>query len=60
MRDAVGYFSRIGPAARALAALEPDERPRFADRVRALAERNFHDGIVSLRAAVWIFTGRRV
>ena len=59
VEDAVGYFSRIGPAARALAELEPDERARFADRVRALAERNLSDGIVSLRAAAWIVTGRK-
>jgi SAM-dependent methyltransferase len=57
--DAVGYFSRIGPAARALAELEPDERARFADRVHALAQRNLCDGIVSLRAAVWIVTGAK-
>jgi hypothetical protein len=59
VEDAVCYFSRIGPAARALAELEPGERARFADRVRALAERNLYDSIVSLRAAVWIVTGRK-
>ena len=59
VEDAVGYFNRIGPAARALTGLEPDERARFADRVRALAERNLRDGIVSLHAAVWIVTGRK-
>jgi hypothetical protein len=59
VEDAVGYFSRIGPAARALAELQTDERARFADRVRALAERNLSGGIVSLRAAVWIVTGRK-
>jgi SAM-dependent methyltransferase len=59
IEDAVGYFSRIGPAARALAELESDERARFADRVRALAERNLSNGIVSLHAAVWIVTGRK-
>ena len=59
VEDAVGYFSRIGPAARALAELEADERARFADLVGALAERNLYDGIVSLRAAAWIVTGRK-
>ena len=59
VEDAVGYFSRIGPAARALVEFEPQERVRFADRVRALAERNLSNGVVSLRAAAWIVTGEK-
>ena len=57
--DAAQYFLRIGPAARGAAALFPDERERFADRVRALAARNLFDGLVSLRAAAWLVTARK-
>ena len=59
VEDAAQYFLCIGPAARAAAALAPDERERFADRVRALAARNVFDGIVSLRAAAWLVTARK-
>lgn len=57
--DAVAYCSRIGPAARAVAELGPDERARFTDRAAALAERNSHEGIVALRAAAWIVSARK-
>ena len=58
VEDAVEYYSTIGPAARAASELGPDERARFLDRLRELARRNLHEGIVSLRAAVWIVTAR--
>ena len=58
VEDAVEYFSSIGPAARAVAEMGHDERERFLGRVRELAARNRHEGIVSLRAAVWIVTAR--
>jgi len=57
--DAVEYFSVIGPAARAASELGPEERARFLDRLRELARRNLHEGIVSLRAAAWIVTARK-
>jgi len=57
--DAVEYFSVIGPAARAASELEPDQRDRFLDRLRVLARRNLYEGLVSLRAAVWIVTARK-
>lgn len=57
--DAVEYFSVIGPAARAASELAPDQRARFLDRLRDLAARNVYDGLVSLRAAVWIVTARK-
>lgn len=57
--DAVEYFSVIGPAARAASELAPDQRARFLDRLRELAARNVYDGLVSLRAAVWIVTARK-
>ncbi len=59
VEDAVGYFSTIGPAARAASEMDVDERERFLARVRELAARNRHEGIVSLRAAVWIVTARK-
>ncbi len=57
--EAVAYFSRIGPAAKAAAEMEPAARERFFERVRALAERHEHGGIVSLPAAAWIVTARK-
>jgi len=59
VEDAVSYFSAIGPAARAAREMTPDQRERFLDRVRELARRNLHEGIVSLRAATWIVTARK-
>jgi len=57
--DAVAYFSVIGPAARAAAELEPDQRERFFDRIGELARRNLHGNMVALRAATWIVTARK-
>jgi SAM-dependent methyltransferase len=57
--EAVEYFSAIGPAARAASELSPEHRDRFLGRVRELARRNLHDGIVALRAAAWIVTARK-
>lgn len=59
VEDAVAYFTTIGPAARAAREMGPDERERFRDRVRELARRNLHEGIVSLRAAAWIVSARK-
>lgn len=57
--DAVHYFTHIGPAARILRDLPRAERGRAAERIAAVAERNRFEGIVSLRAAVWIVTGHK-
>ncbi len=59
VEDTLAYLTAIGPAARAASALGGDERERFLDRLRGLAERNLHEGIVSLRAAAWIVTARK-
>lgn len=59
VEDAVGYFSRIGPAARAASELDLNARQRFFDRVRNLAERHLHGNIVALPAAAWIVTARK-
>jgi SAM-dependent methyltransferase len=59
LEDAAEYYSTIGPAARAASEMTPDERPRFRDRLRELARRNLYEGLVSLRAAVWLVTARK-
>ena len=56
--DAVEYFTAIGPAGRAVSTMSTDERERLLERVRQLAERHNHEGLVSLRAAAWIVTAR--
>ena len=57
--DAATYFSTIGPAARAVAGMPPDEAERLLDGVRNLARRHSLDGMVALRAATWIVTARK-
>jgi SAM-dependent methyltransferase len=57
--DALVYFTNIGPAARAIRELAPDESERMQERLRTLAERNRFEQIVSLRGAAWIVTGRK-
>jgi len=57
--ETIAYFARIGPAAQAAAAMDSSARERFFDRVRALAERHLHSGIVALPAAAWIVTARK-
>ncbi|HWK41419.1 MAG TPA: methyltransferase domain-containing protein [Croceibacterium sp.] len=59
VEDALGYFSTIGSAARAVRELDDDAREAFADRVCDHARRNLREGIVSLRAAAWIVTARK-
>ncbi len=56
--DALSYFLRIGPAARAVAALEGDEREAVLDRLRNVMERHHAEGRVALPAACWIVTAR--
>ncbi|MGB3167657.1 MAG: methyltransferase domain-containing protein [Alteraurantiacibacter sp.] len=57
--DALAYWQRIGPVARAASELDVLARERLFDRIRRLAERHDHDGIVALPAAAWIVTARR-
>jgi len=59
VEDALGYFTTIGPAARAAQELDDDSRAEFSDRVRDLARRNLREGIVSMRAGAWIVTARK-
>lgn len=56
--EALGYFLRIGPAARAMAELDEADRPAAKGRLRALLEANCADGRVALPAAAWIVTAR--
>jgi SAM-dependent methyltransferase len=58
VEDAVGYFSSIGPAARAGADLPAGQAERLFDGLRNLARRHSLDGMVALRAATWIVTAR--
>lgn len=54
--DAVGYFSRIGPAARALSGMQGAAREDMLERIAALAASNVHSGTVTLGASAWIVT----
>lgn len=56
--DAVSYFLRIGPAARAVAALEGLEREETINRLRDVTERHRQGDVVSLPSAAWIVTAR--
>ena len=56
--DACDYFQRIGPAARAAAALPPEERAQFLGRLRRYVTNNEEGGIVALRASAWIVSAR--
>lgn len=58
VEDALSYFLRIGPAARAIASLEDAERPAALVDLRVVIERHFQDGTVALPAACWIVTAR--
>jgi SAM-dependent methyltransferase len=58
VEDAASYFTSIGGAARASRELAPPARESFIERVRELARANLREGIVSLRAGVWIVTAR--
>lgn len=56
--DAVSYFTRIGPAARAIATMDDGARAAFRDRLREFSQAHLRDGEVGLTAAVWIVAGR--
>jgi SAM-dependent methyltransferase len=56
--EATGFFSRIGPAAVALRALDDDARHEALDRISALLENHRSGDLVALAAAAWIVTAR--
>ncbi len=57
--DAADFFTRIGPAARAMATLQPADRARFAGDLRSLLRDRLNDGSVTFDAAAWICTANR-
>jgi len=56
--DAMDFFSRIGPAAPAIRALEGEEKIAFFDRLSRLLCNRLEDGTVSFKAAAWIWSAR--
>lgn len=58
LEEAVAYFQRIGPAARALAEMLPAERAAARERLRDLLATYHSAGAVSLPAAAWLVTAR--
>jgi SAM-dependent methyltransferase len=56
--EALAYFQRIGPAARALAALRDDERGAAVARLRRTLAGYHRDGAVALPAAAWLVAAR--
>lgn len=56
--DAVRFFSRIGPAATALAAAPPEQRDALLDRLASALRPHCHDGRVTFPAAAWIVRAR--
>ncbi|MDO7844359.1 class I SAM-dependent methyltransferase [Sphingomonas immobilis] len=58
IEDAVSFFTRIGPTARALRDASPAERAVLLDRMRALMAEQLKHGAVDFDAAAWIWTAR--
>lgn len=58
--EAIAYFTSIGPAARAAKEMEPEARDDFLARLRKLSEANCREGVVTLAAAGWIVSARKV
>lgn len=56
--DAVGLFSRIGPAAPLLRALPPTEREAALARITAVCAANRSGDAVDFPAAAWLWTAR--
>ena len=52
--DAVSYFSRIGPAARAIAELPEGARAAAREKLAVFASEHLEDGKVGLGASCWI------
>lgn len=54
--DAMDFFSRIGPAARAVRGLSEADRNAFFERLRPVLCNHLDAGAVTFRAAAWIWT----
>ncbi|MDG5747260.1 methyltransferase domain-containing protein [Qipengyuania sp. XHP0207] len=52
--DAMSYFLRIGPAARAMAELEEDARETALAKLEEVLRQHLDAGVVTLPAAAWI------
>jgi SAM-dependent methyltransferase len=60
VEDAMGYFTRIGPAAAAMREMDETSRRQTLTAIRSVVEGHRRDGVVALRAACWIVTARLV
>jgi len=56
--EAVEFFTRIGPGARAIAEREGSEREAALLRLRDWLSRRLHGDLIALPAAAWIVTAR--
>lgn len=56
VEDAIDFFKRIGPAARAIAGLDVAGRQAFFDALRPVLRGQLSDGSVTFNAAAWIWT----
>lgn len=52
--EALAFFGRIGPAARAIRVMSEAERPAFLERLANLLESHRSGDVVSFPAAVWL------
>lgn len=59
LEDAVSYFLRIGPAARAISEMKPAERDRTMGRLREMLDAQSKAGRITLPAASWVVTATR-
>jgi SAM-dependent methyltransferase len=60
VENAMGYFTRIGPAAAAIREMDDTARGETLAAIRGVVEANCCDGVVALRAACWIVSARLV
>ncbi|MBX9897027.1 MAG: class I SAM-dependent methyltransferase [Qipengyuania sp.] len=58
VEEALSYFQRIGPAARALREMPADGRPAALDRLRGMIAAHHRASQVTMPAAAWIVTAR--
>ncbi len=54
--DALEFFQQIGPAARALASLTPDEKTTYLGKLRNYLEMQEDNGIIAMKAGAWVVT----
>lgn len=56
VEDALGFFSRIGPAARAMADTEPNRREAMRESLRGALAAHVENGAVTFGGGAWIWT----